>query len=86
LTAFPLGYNLREGFSIVDEVLTWEDSYAIACALKAAHPGVKVDALSLHELYTWTLALPAFCDEPELANDAVLMAIFREWFEEDNPV
>jgi FeS assembly protein IscX len=70
----------------VDEVLTWEDSYAIARALIAQHPGVKLDTLSLHDIYVWTIALPAFCDEPELANDAILMAIFQEWFEEVNPV
>jgi FeS assembly protein IscX len=70
----------------MDEVLTWEDSYAIACALIAQHPGVKLDALSLHDIYNWTIVLPAFGDEPELANDAILMAIFQEWFEEVNPV
>jgi FeS assembly protein IscX len=86
LTTFSLGYNLREGFSTVDEILTWEDSYAIARALMAAHPEVKVETLSLHDIYAWTVALSAFCDEPELSNDAILMAIIREWFEEDNPV
>jgi FeS assembly protein IscX len=70
----------------VDDVLTWEDSYAIACALRTAHPGAKIDALSLHDIYTWTIILPAFYDDPELANDAILLAIFQEWFEEDNPV
>ena len=70
----------------MDEVLTWEDSYAIARALKVAHPGAQLDMLSLHDIYAWTIALPAFCDEAELANDAILMAIFQEWFEEDNPV
>jgi FeS assembly protein IscX len=70
----------------VEEVLSWEDSYAIACALKQAHPGIDINTLSLQDIYTWTLALPTFYDEPELANDAILMAIFQEWFEEDNPV
>lgn len=70
----------------MEEVLTWEDSYAIARALKEAHRGADIDTLSLQDIYTWTIALPAFFDEPELANDAILMAIFQEWFEEDNPV
>jgi FeS assembly protein IscX len=70
----------------VEEVLTWEDSYAIARALKDAHPGVNINILSLQDIYTWTIALTTFNDEPGLANDAILMAIFQEWFEEDNPV
>jgi FeS assembly protein IscX len=70
----------------VDDVLTWEDSYAIARTLRTAHPGAKIDALSLQDIYNWTIALPAFRDEPELANDTILLAIFQEWFEEDNPV
>lgn len=33
-------------------------------------------------IYHWTLALPDFDDEPELANDAILAAIYQEWYEE----
>lgn len=70
----------------MDEVLTWEDTYAIARALIARHSGINLDEVSLKNIYDWTLALPAFYGQPELANDAILMAIFQEWFEEVNPV
>jgi FeS assembly protein IscX len=62
--------------------LTWEDSYAIARELANAHPEVNLEEVSLLAIYHWTLALPDFDDEPELANDAILAAIFQEWFEE----
>jgi FeS assembly protein IscX len=35
-------------------------------------------------IYDWTLALPQFDDDPQLANDGILAAIFQEWFEEVN--
>lgn len=62
--------------------LTWEDSYAIARALAQAYPEVDLEQVSLLAIYHWTMALPDFDDEPELANDAILTAIFQEWFEE----
>jgi len=37
-------------------------------------------------IYHWTLALPDFADDPQLANDAILAAIYQEWFEEENPL
>ena len=37
-------------------------------------------------IFRWTLALPAFCDDPDLINDAILMAIYCEWFEEVSPI
>jgi FeS assembly protein IscX len=69
-----------------DEPLTLDDSFAIARALLALHPGTDLDAVSLNMIYRWTLALPDFADDPQLANDAVLAAIYQEWFEEVNPV
>jgi len=33
-------------------------------------------------IYRWTVALPGFDDDPQLANDAVLAAIYQEWYEE----
>ena len=62
--------------------LTWEDSYAIARAIAKAYPEVDLEQVSLLAIYHWTMALPDFDDEPELANDAILTAIFQEWFEE----
>ena len=62
--------------------LTWEDSYAIARELAKSHPDVNLEEVSLMAIYHWTLALPDFDDEPELANDAILAAIYPEWYEE----
>lgn len=70
----------------MDEWLTWDDSYAIARALMAQHPQGSLEQVSLGDIYQWTLALPEFHDDPALVNDAILMAIFQEWFEEVNPV
>jgi FeS assembly protein IscX len=67
-------------------ILTWEDSYAIAQALRAAHPGIALEEVSLGMIFHWTVALPTFEDDPELANEAILNAIYLEWFEEVNPV
>jgi FeS assembly protein IscX len=33
-------------------------------------------------IYHWTLELPGFDDDPELANDGILEAIYQEWYEE----
>jgi FeS assembly protein IscX len=65
-------------------MLTWDDSYAIALALRDQHPEVDLGEVSLNMVYRWVLALPEFCDDRELANEAVLSAIYREWFEEVN--
>jgi FeS assembly protein IscX len=66
--------------------LSWEDSYAIALALMELHPSVCLEEVSLGMIYRWTLELPEFLDDPELANDSILAAIYQEWFEEVNPV
>ena len=66
----------------MDHLLTWEDSYAIAQALKARHPDVNLEEISLGMIYRWTVELPDFQDDRELANDAILSAIYQEWFEE----
>lgn len=62
--------------------MTWDDSYAIAQALSQSNPEIDLEEVSLMMIYDWTLDLPGFADDPELANDAILAAIFREWFEE----
>ena len=67
-------------------MLTWEDSYAIALALREAHPLTELEEVSLNMIFRWTLALPDFEDDPELANDLILQAIYREWFEEVDPL
>jgi FeS assembly protein IscX len=75
---------VKPGEKVIDDPLTWEDSYAIAQALVEAHPGVNLEQVSLMNIYNWTLALPQFDDEPQLAHDGILAAIFQEWFEEVN--
>jgi FeS assembly protein IscX len=69
-----------------DEPLTWEHTYAIARALIRAHPEARLEEVSLRMIYEWTLALPEFLDDPELANEPILASIYQEWFEEVNPV
>lgn len=63
-------------------MLTWDDSYAIARALHQQYPQIDLAEVSLDMLYRWTVDLPEFVDDRELANEAVLMAIFQEWLEE----
>jgi FeS assembly protein IscX len=70
----------------MDAVYTWDDSYAIALALMESHPGINLEEVSLNMIYRWTVALAGFDDDPELANDAILAAIYQEWFEEANSV
>ncbi len=66
--------------------MTWDDSYAIARALREQHPDEDLENVSLGMIYRWTLALPDFDDDPALANEAILNAIVQEWLEEANPL
>jgi FeS assembly protein IscX len=68
---------------VVDSI-TWDDSYAIARALILQHPDLLLEEVSLGMIYRWTIELPGFCDDKALANDAILAAIYQEWFEEVN--
>ncbi len=70
----------------MEPTLTWDDSYAIALALREHHPEASIEGLSLGMIYRWTIALPGFADDPQLANDRILADIYQEWFEEVNPV
>jgi FeS assembly protein IscX len=70
----------------MDVVLTWEDSYAIARALMQHYTEIPLEQISLGMIYRWTLGLPNFVDDPQLANDAILSAIYQEWIEEVNPL
>ena len=63
--------------------LTWEATYAIALELKRQHKDVNVEDVSLQQIYKWTLELPEFEDDPSLANDDILYAIYQDWFEEN---
>jgi FeS assembly protein IscX len=68
------------------DVLTWEDSYAIAQALRRRFPEADLDQVSLGMIYQWTLECAGFDDDPQLANQEILTAIYLEWFEEVNPL
>ncbi len=70
----------------MDDYLTWDDSFAIARALIQKFPAINLEDVSLSMIYRWTVSLPGFQDDPELANDAILAAIYQEWFEEVNPL
>ncbi len=67
-------------------MLTWDDTYAIALALKARFPDARLEDVSLGMIYHWTKELPDFNDDCELANDGILAAIYQDWFEEVNPI
>jgi FeS assembly protein IscX len=68
------------------EELYWDSPYAIALRLMAQHPEVDLSSVTLRMLYNWVIALPEFRDDPQLANDDLLAAIFQEWLEERNPL
>jgi FeS assembly protein IscX len=67
-------------------VLTWEDAYAIALALRRLHPNIAIEDVSLQMIYRWTVEIPNFGDDPGIANEAILASIYQEWFEEDNQI
>jgi FeS assembly protein IscX len=70
----------------MDDVLTWDESYAIARALSQLYPHADLTNVSLNMIYQWTIALPQFGDDPAMVNDDILYAIFQEWYEEVNPI
>jgi len=63
------------------EPLTWEATFALAERLHRQHPGITLEHVSLGQIYRWVVALPDFDDDPALANDDILLAIYREWLE-----
>jgi FeS assembly protein IscX len=62
---------------------TWESTFAIAMELRRQHPEADMEQVSLKQIYDWTIRLPGFDDDPELANDDILHAIYQDWFEEN---
>ena len=62
--------------------LYWDSSYEIVLALMDLYPDMELETLSLGSLQARIAALPDFADDPELANDGILKAILREWYEE----
>lgn len=66
--------------------LYWDAIYEIVLALRAQRPEQDLEAVSLGDIFRWTVALPNFADDPELANDEILAAIYQEWYEETHPL
>lgn len=66
--------------------ITWDDSYAIALALKSKFPNIQLENVTLNDIFHWTINLPDFEDDLELINDGILMNIYTEWLEEVNPL
>lgn len=64
------------------ETLYWDASYAIAITLMERYPETDLELVSLRMIYDWTISLPTFADDPELANDEILLDIYRIWLEE----
>jgi FeS assembly protein IscX len=63
--------------------LTWESTYAIAMELRRQHKDVNIEEVTLQQILNWTLQLQDFEDDPALANDDILYAIYQDWFEEN---
>jgi FeS assembly protein IscX len=61
--------------------LNWDTSFAIAKALRLKHASMVLSDVSLEMIYEWTLDLPEFEDDPSLATDEILAAIYQEWYE-----
>lgn len=68
------------------EALYWDASYAVAKRLMTLYPDEDLEAVTLRMIYNWVIALPEFEDDPQLANDELLEAIYQEWYEERNPL
>ena len=66
----------------MEDTLNWDSSYAVAKALNARHLGIDLEDVSLDKVFKWTLALPMFDDDPELANEEILLDIYKVWLEE----
>lgn len=62
--------------------MNWEATFAIAMELKRKYKDVNIEEVTLGQIYNWTLELPDFEDDPQLANDDILRAIYQDWYEE----
>ena len=69
----------------MDDALAWDD-FDYCAKFIDRHPNVRLEDVSLGMIYRWTMELQFFKDDPELANEEILSAIYQEWFEEVNPV
>lgn len=77
---------MKEQRADVAQALYWDAIYEIVLALKARYPQQDLEGVSLGDIFKMTTQLPEFADDPKLANDEILSAIYQEWFEEINPL
>lgn len=70
----------------MEQTFGWDAIYELALALKAQYPEEDLEDVSLQQIFDWVLVLPNFLDDPELANENILMSIYQEWYEENNPL
>jgi FeS assembly protein IscX len=62
--------------------LYWDSTYGIAMALMESHPELFPDNIGLEELLSLIEELPGFVDNPELANERLLLDVLATWLEE----
>ena len=62
--------------------MNWESTFAIAMELKRTYQNVNIEEVTLGQIYKWTIELAEFDDDPQLANDDILRAIYQDWYEE----
>ncbi len=62
--------------------LYWEDDYAIALALRKAHPDIDPLGLDWAALHQLVINLPGFADDKAVKALYLLENIQREWYEE----
>lgn len=62
--------------------LFWDATYAISMALMEEYPTIDIESVGLKQLTDMILALPAFCDDPRLVTNQILLDIQTIWYEE----
>ena len=63
-------------------VLYWDSAYAIAIALIEQYSEIDPADVGLCELAELVVSLAGFNDDPELANQRILLDIQSTWYEE----
>jgi FeS assembly protein IscX len=82
MTQSPPVENLNNMARDSVPALYWDSAYAIALALIAEHPNLNPEEVGLLELAGLVESLTGFRDDPELANERILVDIQITWFEE----
>lgn len=74
---------MENTIALTNMTLNWESTYAIALELRRQYPDVNIEDVTLRQIHDWTIQLSEFEDDPALANDDILYAIYQDWFEEN---